>query len=63
MQGGTVMQNLYLKIPTISGYNVKYYYSNIVTELNPKSWIPHLHDTLEIYVLIEGDVSFSGTKS
>ena len=53
------MKYIYLNIPDICGYNVKYYYSNKVTEENPKNWTPHLHDTLEIYVLIEGDVSFA----
>ena len=48
-----------LNIPDICGYNVKYYYSNEVTEENPRNWTPHLHDTLELYVLIEGDVSFA----
>ncbi len=53
------MNYLHLNIPDICGYNVKYYYSNKVTEENPKNWMPHLHDTLELYVLIEGDVSFA----
>ncbi len=46
-------------IPDICGYNVKYYYSNKVTEENPRNRTPHLHDNLELYVLIEGDVSFA----
>lgn len=53
------MKFLHINIPDICGYKVKYYYSNEVTEENPKNWIPHLHDTLELYVLIEGDVSFA----
>lgn len=53
------MNNLHLNIPDICGYNVKYYYSNKVTEENPRNWTPHLHDTLELYILIEGDVSFA----
>ena len=48
-----------LKIPDIFNYKVKYYYSNKITEENPRNWTPHLHDTLELYVLIEGDVSFA----
>jgi len=53
------MKYLHLNIPDICGYKVKYYYSNKVTEENPKNWTPHLHDTLELYILIEGDASFS----
>ena len=53
------MEYLYLKIPDIGAYNVTYYYSNKITEENPRNWTPHLHDTLEIYILIEGDVSFA----
>lgn len=53
------MNFLYLSVPDICGYKVKYYYSNKITEENPRNWTPHLHDTLELYVLIEGDVSFA----
>ena len=53
------MDFIHLNIPDICGYNVKYYYSNKVTEENPRNWTPHLHDTLEVYILIEGDVSFA----
>ena len=53
------MNYLYLNIPDITAYNVKYYCSNKITEENPKNWTPHLHDTLEVYVLMEGDVSFA----
>lgn len=57
------MRFLNLTVPDICGYKVKYYYSNKVSEENPKNWIPHLHDTLELYVLIEGDVSFAVESS
>lgn len=53
------MKFSYLNIPDICGYNVKYYYSNRVTEENPRNWTPHIHDNLELYVLIEGDASFA----
>ncbi len=53
------MEYIYLNVPDIHSYNVKYYYSNMVTEENPRNWTPHLHDSLELYVLIEGDVSFA----
>lgn len=57
------MNYLYLTVPDVCGYKVKYYYSNKISEENPRNWIPHLHDTLELYVLIEGDVSFSVESS
>lgn len=50
---------LTLKVPDVCGYKVKYYYSNTSSEGSPRNWIPHLHDTLEVYVLVEGDVSFA----
>ena len=48
-----------LTVPDVCGYKVKYYYSNKVSEENPRNWTPHIHDTLEVYILVEGDVSFS----
>ena len=54
---------LNLKFPDVSGYRVKYYYSNSPREENPKNWTPHIHDVLEVYVLIEGDVSFAVESS
>ena len=57
------MNYLYLTVPDVCGYKVKHYYSNKISEENPRNWIPHLHDTLELYVLIEGDVSFSVESS
>ncbi|MBR5140258.1 MAG: AraC family transcriptional regulator [Clostridia bacterium] len=48
-----------LSVPDVCGYKVKYYYSNKISEENPRNWTPHIHDTLEIYILVEGDVSFS----
>ena len=57
------MDFIHLNIPDICGYNVKYYYSHKVTEENPRNWTPHIHDTLEVYILVEGDVSFSVESS
>ncbi len=53
------MKTRHLNIPDMCGYSVKYYYSNKVSEENPRNWTPHLHDTLELYILVEGDVSFA----
>ena len=57
------MKYINLNVPDVCGYNVKYYCSKKVSEENPKNWTPHVHDTLEIYVLLEGDVSFSVESS
>lgn len=45
-------------IPNVSNYEAKYYFSKSLKEYNPKIFPPHVHDRLEIYILIEGDVSF-----
>ena len=55
--------NKYLSVPDISGYKAEYYFSNRVSEENPRNWTPHIHDKLELYVLIEGDVSFAVESS
>lgn len=54
----------HLSVPDICGYSVTYYYRNKNVEEEPKNWIPHLHDKLELYILVEGDVSFvvEGTR-
>ncbi len=57
------MNYRYLNIPNISKYEVKYYRSEKIIEEKPRIWAPHLHDTLEIYILTEGDVSFAVESS
>lgn len=53
----------HLRMPDLCGYRVKYYFSDSISEENPKNWTPHIHDTLELYVLVEGDVSFAVESS
>ena len=53
----------HLSVPDMSGYKIKYYFSNSVEEESPRYWTPHIHDALELYVLIEGDVSFAVESS
>ena len=54
------MVNDYIDIyvPDLMNYRIKYYKSDLVSVRPPRIWPLHLHDLLEIYVLIEGDVSF-----
>lgn len=50
-------------IPDLTNYEAKYYFSHSETAYTPKIFPPHVHDRLEIYVLIEGDVSFAVESS
>lgn len=52
-----------LQIPDVMGYEVKYYFSETPTEYPPRVFPFHLHDQLELYVLLEGDVSFAVESS
>lgn len=45
-------------IPIIENYEAEYYFSYPTTQYAPRIFPPHVHDTLEFYVLIEGNVSF-----
>ena len=47
-----------IRVPDLANYKVKYYMNNTDIILHPRIWPLHLHDQLEIYILIEGDVSF-----
>lgn len=47
-----------LNIPIISSFEMKYYCNDTDEISNAHSFPPHIHDTLEIYILLEGDVSF-----
>lgn len=53
----------HFKMPDLCGYRVKYYFSDSISEEDPRSWAPHIHDFLELYVLVEGDVSFAVESS
>ncbi|MBO7187740.1 MAG: helix-turn-helix domain-containing protein [Clostridia bacterium] len=52
------MKNYALKTPIIQNFDMKYYVHNNEDIIKPLIFPPHLHDELEIYFLIEGDVSF-----
>ena len=47
-----------LKMPDITGFEANYYFRFEEKVYQPMRFSPHMHDALEIYVLLEGDVSF-----
>ncbi|MBQ8426761.1 MAG: helix-turn-helix domain-containing protein [Clostridia bacterium] len=47
-----------LQIPAINGFKANYYFCENQKIIDAHNFPPHLHDYIEIYVLIEGDVSF-----
>ena len=47
-----------LTIPAISNFEMEYYYAEEEALYNARNFPLHLHDNLEIYILLEGDVSF-----
>ena len=47
-----------LHVPSIQSFDVKYYFSDNNQRYPEKVWPFHLHDRIEIYILLEGDVSF-----
>lgn len=42
----------------VTGFEASYYFSVSEQEYAPYNFPPHMHDALEVYVLLEGDVSF-----
>ncbi len=48
-----------LEIPEISDFSATFYLNDKSVEYGAKQWRPHINDALEIYALIEGDVSFA----
>ena len=46
------------QLPTIENFGAEYYFNNSAEKYAPKVFPPHIHDTIEFYVLIDGDVSF-----
>ena len=53
------MQEIYqLKLPTVSAFEASYYFSQEDVERNARIFPAHVHDGLELYILLNGDVSF-----
>ena len=53
------MENSYqLQIPSMSGFDMRYYFDCSTEPDEARVFPPHVHDRLEIYALVEGNVSF-----
>lgn len=50
--------NYKFQIPSLDGFETEYYFSNRTDALNARVFPPHLHDKIELYILLDGDVSF-----
>ena len=48
-----------LEIPDVTGFSLDFYSYDTEKHFEKRVWKPHINDALEVYVLIEGDVSFS----
>lgn len=46
-------------MPDITGFEASYYFRVDEREYGAYNYPPHMHDALEIYVLLQGDVSFT----
>ena len=51
-------ENYKLKIPTVSSFEADYYFSEDNDTLPARIFPAHVHDTMELYILLEGDASF-----
>ena len=49
----------YLHTPSVLNYDIKYYFSDRDGVYPQRCWPRHIHDRMELYILIEGDVSFA----
>ena len=47
-----------LSLPTVSNFEVRYYFSKAPQVYTARRFPTHMHDALEVYVLLEGDASF-----
>ena len=46
------------QIPAMDRFQVEYYFSNKLDTQSARVFPPHLHDKIELYILLDGDVSF-----
>lgn len=58
LKGGFMTAQHELNIPIAGNFEMKYYCNDTGEISNAHSFPPHIHDTVEIYILLEGDVSF-----
>lgn len=47
-----------ISIPSMDGFRLTFYHSNSQTISEPKEYIAHIDDCVELFILEEGDVSF-----
>lgn len=52
-----------IKIPTIESFEMEYYIQNQSSVQSARVFPPHLHDDLELYILLDGDASFMVEKN
>lgn len=45
-------------VPSLGAFEVEYYRDKAPRILDPKIFPPHIHDTIELYILVDGNVSF-----
>lgn len=57
------MDTYHLHIPSLSALDAEFYFERQCQDLPPRIFPMHVHDTLEIYILLEGDVSFAVESS
>ncbi len=56
-------EQIRLSIPKIPAFDINYYYASDAEMYPPRVWPFHLHNELELYILLEGDVSFAVESS
>lgn len=47
-----------LQAPTIGDFSVDYYFRYDTDPIEARTYAPHMHDSVELYILLEGDASF-----
>ena len=52
-----------INIPLTCDFNMKYYFQNSKESCAAGKFPPHIHDSLEIYILLEGEASFMVERS
>lgn len=56
-------KNFSFSFPELSNYEVEYYFHQSANMIPERIFPHHAHDTLELYILLEGDVSFAVESS
>jgi len=56
-------ENIHLHVPFVDANEIEYYFSQSPIENAARVWPFHVHDRIELYILLEGDVSFAVESS